>query len=55
MFRNKAKYAKAFDKHNSVRTLPKLHDGDRVMIKTDQEKRWNTTGTIHSDEANVVN
>ena len=54
LFCNKEKYAKAFDKHNSIHTLPKLPFGDCVTIKTDQEKCWDTTGTIRSDEADIA-
>ena len=42
MFHNKVKSAKAFNEHNDVRSLPKLSIGDCVMLKTNQEKRWNT-------------
>ena len=55
MFCNKVKYTKACDEHNSVRMLLKFPVGDRVMIKTDQEKLWDTTGTIRSGEADVAN
>ena len=55
MFRNKEKVAKAFNEHNNVRALPKLNVGDRVAVKTDQEKCWETKGIIRADESSVAN
>ena len=44
--RRKESYSKYYDKHNGARDLPVLNPGDQVRIKTDQEKMWNTTGTV---------
>ena len=44
--RHKAKY-QGFDKRKGVRPLSTLWPGDRVRIKIDGEKAWQTTANIH--------
>ena len=36
----------SYDKHNKVKTLPELHPGEGVLLKTDKEKLWQTSGTV---------
>ena len=45
--RKKAKYQGYFDKRKGVRPLSTLRPGDRVRIKMDGEKAWQTTANIH--------
>ena len=45
--RHKAKYQGYFDKRKGVRPLSTLRPGDRVRIKMDGEKAWQTTANIH--------
>ena len=40
------KYTSYHDKHNGVKSLPDLHPGDIVKVKTDEEKRWLETGKV---------
>ena len=39
-------YTSYHDKHNGVKSLPDLHPGDIVKVKTDEEKRWLETGKV---------
>ena len=45
--RHKAKYQGYFDKRRGVRPLSTLRRGDRVRIKMDGEKAWQTSANIH--------
>ena len=45
--RHKAKYQGYFNKRKGVRPLSTLGPGDRVRIKMDGEKAWQTTAKIH--------
>ncbi|XP_062574010.1 uncharacterized protein K02A2.6-like [Saccostrea cucullata] len=44
----KERYRFYFDKHNAVRPLPSLKEGERVLVKLDNENLWKDTGVIKS-------
>uniref|UniRef100_A0A3Q3K148 Integrase catalytic domain-containing protein n=1 Tax=Monopterus albus TaxID=43700 RepID=A0A3Q3K148_MONAL len=44
-------YEKYYNRRYSTKTLPPLSVGDRVRIKTDEEKVWTTTATVQCQEA----
>ena len=39
-----------FDKRHGVNNLPPLERGDQVKIKIDEEKEWNTSATVVSND-----
>ena len=44
--RAKSTYKHYYDKRNSVKPLPPVQAGDRVLIRTDQDRTWRNKGTI---------
>ncbi len=41
--------AKVFNAHNGVRPLPPLNVGDRVAVKTDDDKQWDNKGVVQEN------
>ena len=49
--RTKLKYKQQYDKHNGVRSLPYLECGDRVLLRTSEDKKWEKPSVVVSADA----
>ena len=44
--RTKTKYKQQYDRRHGAVLLPPLENGDKVMVKLDQEHTWNKEGVV---------
>ena len=57
LINHKAVMKRNYDQHNSVRTLPKLENGQKVLIRTPEDKHWEDHGEVkasHSQRSYLV-